>query len=161
MKKCFRIAAIMYAIATLVACSSTNDTTGDWPVPEHKLCEMDYTPAKTTFSLWAPTADEVEVRLYDNGTLAESIAMKPAEACMWTATKEGDQIGKQYTFRVKVDGEWLKETPGIFARAVTTNGERGESSTSTLPTPRVGPRISAPHSRLPTRFRFTRCTTAI
>ena len=125
MKKCFRIAAIMYAIATLVACSSTNDTTGDWPVPEHKLCEMDYTPAKTTFSLWAPTADEVEVRLYDNGTLAESIAMKPAEACMWTATKEGDQIGKQYTFRVKVDGEWLKETPGIFARAVTTNGERG------------------------------------
>ena len=125
MKKCFRIAAIMYAIATLVACSSTNDTTGDWPVPEHKLCEMDYTPSKTTFSLWAPTADEVEVRLYDNGTLAESIAMKPAEACMWTATKEGDQIGKQYTFRVKVDGEWLKETPGIFARAVTTNGERG------------------------------------
>ncbi|MBQ4540846.1 MAG: type I pullulanase, partial [Alistipes sp.] len=111
MKTSIKIAAIMLAISTLAACSSA-DTTGDWPVPEQRLCEMDYTPSKTTFSLWAPTADEVEVRLYDNGALAETIAMKPAEACMWTATKEGDQIGKQYTFRVKIDGEWLKETPG-------------------------------------------------
>ncbi|MBQ5619841.1 MAG: type I pullulanase, partial [Alistipes sp.] len=119
--KAFVAVALAYSAT---ACSS-GSVDGDWPVPEAPICEMNYTPEKTTFALWAPTAEEVEVHLYTAGVEEEVIAMQPAEACMWHAEKEGDLQGKEYTFRVKVAGEWLKETPGIFARAVTPNGERG------------------------------------
>ncbi len=112
------------ALLGLAACSS-NDTTGEWPVPDEPLTEMNYTPEKTTFTLWAPTAEEVELNLYEAGVLQQTFAMQPAEACLWTLTREGDLQGVEYTFRVKVEGEWLQPTPGIFARAVTPNGERG------------------------------------
>ena len=124
MKKLMQTALIGLLAAGAVACSS-DSVDGGWPVPETKICEMDYSAEKTTFSLWAPTAQEVEVRLYAADELEEVIPMQPIEECLWVAEKEGDQQGKSYTFRVKVEGEWLKETPSIFARAVTPNGERG------------------------------------
>ena len=124
MNKRIKTAAWSLLALGAVACSS-HSTNGDWPVPEEPICEMNYTPAKTTFTLWAPTAEEVEVTLYTAGETEEVLPMQAAESCLWVAEKEGDQQGKEYTFRVKVAGEWLKPTPGIFARAVTPNGERG------------------------------------
>ncbi|MBR5464844.1 MAG: type I pullulanase [Alistipes sp.] len=124
MKKLMQTALIGLLTVGAVACSS-DSVDGGWPVPETKICEMDYSAEKTTFSLWAPTAQEVEVRLYAADELEEVIPMQPIEECLWVAEKAGDQQGKSYTFRVKVEDEWLKETPGIFARAVTPNGERG------------------------------------
>ena len=124
MKKLMK-AFVAVALAYSATACSSESIDGSWPVPEEPICEMNYTPEKTTFALWAPTAEEVEVHLYTVGVEEEVIAMQPAEACMWHAEKEGDLAGKEYTFRVKVAGEWLKETPGIFARAVTPNGERG------------------------------------
>ena len=32
--------------------------------------------------------------------------------------------GKFYTFTIKHDGKWLDETPGVWAKAVGTNGKR-------------------------------------
>lgn len=124
MKQMLKTAAMSLFLIGAVGCSSSS-IEGGWPVPEEPICEMNYTPEKSQFTLWAPTAEEVEVRLYAANELEEVIPMQPVECCLWTAEKEGDQQGKSYTFRVKVDGEWLKETPGIFARAVTPNGERG------------------------------------
>ena len=124
MNKLFKTAALALLALSVAACSS-GSTDGDWPVPETPISEMDYTPEMTRFALWAPTAEEVEVRLYTAGELEEVLPMQPAEACLWTLCKEGDLQGKEYTFRVKVGGEWLGETPGIFAHAVTPNGERG------------------------------------
>jgi pullulanase len=34
-------------------------------------------------------------------------------------------MGKFYTFQVKINGKWLDETPGIWAKAVGINGHRG------------------------------------
>ena len=124
MQKSIKTAAWSLLALGAVACSS-EPSTGDWPIPEESICEMNYTPEKTTFSLWAPTAEEVELTLYTAGQEEEVLPMQPAESCLWVAEKEGDQQGKEYTFRVKVEGEWLQHTPGIFARAVTPNGERG------------------------------------
>ena len=123
MKRMVRMAAYALAVMGLTACASSID--GDWPIPEAPICEMNYTAEATDFALWAPTAEEVEVRIYNGEEVEQVLPMKPAEACMWQVRQEGDLKGKSYTFRVKVDGEWLQETAGIFARAVTTNGKRG------------------------------------
>ena len=73
------------AALALAACASSTDTE-DWPVPEAPISEMDYTPTATTFTLWAPTAEEVEVRLYADNQLQETLPLSPIEACQWRTT---------------------------------------------------------------------------
>ncbi len=56
---------------------------------------------------------------------SETIPLSPQPDGTWTATIEGrDLKGTYYTFRVKSCGKWLSETPGIFAKAVSLNGQR-------------------------------------
>ncbi len=98
-----------------------------YPVPSGNLTEMEYTPAVTRFSLWAPTADEVRLMLFDagdGGHAYETVSMKPFEDGTWKADVERDLKGKFYTFNVKINGKWLGDTPGINARAVGVNGKR-------------------------------------
>ena len=124
MKQIFKMGLCALVAMASVGCAST-DIAGGWPVPEAPIEEMSYSAEATEFNLWAPTADSVEVRLYADGAEVVTLAMEPAECCMWRGRIEGDHAGKSYTFRVQVDGEWKAESAGIFAKAVTINGERG------------------------------------
>ena len=38
-----------------------------YPVRSGSLTEMEYSPESTKFTLWAPTADEVRLMLFDSG----------------------------------------------------------------------------------------------
>ncbi|MFZ5428690.1 MAG: type I pullulanase [Bacteroidota bacterium] len=85
------------------------------------------TPGATTFRLWAPTALEVELRLFDNGENGEPLkvtGMKKEKNGTWAHTEKGDLENLFYTFKVN-DGEWLHEVPDPYARAVGINGIRG------------------------------------
>jgi len=86
-----------------------------------------YTKVKTTLRIWAPTAQQVELRIYGQSTGGEAIRIdqffKDKEGT-WTIALAGDFKGYYYTIRVN-DGDWLNETPGIDARAIGTNGLRG------------------------------------
>ena len=58
-----------------------------------------YTKEKTTFRLWAPTAQRAAVRLYKSGTveardLLKTIAMTADRQGTWVAEAVGDQKGK-------------------------------------------------------------------
>ncbi len=77
--------------------------------------------------IWAPTALEIEFRVYPQSNKGKAIRidqLKPSKDGCWNLELKGDFKGLYYTFRVK-DGDWLNETPGIDARAVGTNGKRG------------------------------------
>lgn len=80
------------------------------------------------FALWSPGAEAVTLRLYDdgaNGKAYDEISMtKDAASGVWRAQKHGCLYGKFYTFQVKIAGQWLKETPGVWAKAVGVNGHR-------------------------------------
>jgi pullulanase len=115
--------ALMAAVATLACCGK--QTKEAFPVPEKPILEMDYSAEKTTFEVWAPTAESAVVRLYDGDKMVEEIKMKSAEDGLWTATAKGDKKGLYYAFQVTIDGKPLKETAGIFARALNVNGDRG------------------------------------
>ena len=112
------------AMAAFVACDDEAKVDQD-DIPTKPILEMNYTPAKTSFELWAPTAERVVVRLYNGDTLAEEVAMSKGDNGLWSAKVDGDKKGMYYAFQVTVDGKTLKETAGIFARALDVNGNRG------------------------------------
>lgn len=99
----------------------------EYPVYNGPWEEMVYTPAETRFSLWAPTASEVRVMLYEHGSegsMYRMIPMEPAEDGMWNARVAEDLKGKFYAFNAKIDEVWQGDTPGLMARAVGVNGNR-------------------------------------
>lgn len=88
--------------------------------------ECVYTPEKTTFTFWSSIAEKMEVRLYNTYDAAEFdvITLQEQEGDFWTATIKGDQVGKFYTVCSYQGGEWGQESPGIFAKAVSVNGQK-------------------------------------
>lgn len=118
------------AAATVVSCApAKNEYTSFelYPVRSGSLTEMEYAPEATQFTLWAPTADEVRLMLYEageGGHAYETVSMERAEEGTWKTKVEKDLKGKFYTFNVKIDGKWQGDTPGINAKAVGVNGKR-------------------------------------
>lgn len=88
--------------------------------------ECVYTPEKTIFTFWSSVAEKMEVRLYNtyDASEFEVITLQEKEGDYWTATIKGDQVGKFYTVCSYQNGEWGQESPGIFAKAVSVNGQR-------------------------------------
>ncbi len=118
------------AMATAVGCAPAKNEYASYelyPVRSGSLTEMEYTSEATRFSVWAPTADEVRLMLYEEGEgghAYQSVNMQAGEEGVWYARVEGDLSGKFYTFNVKKDDRWLGDTPGINAKAVGVNGRR-------------------------------------
>ena len=124
------LAIIGVAATTVVSCTPAKTEYASYelyPVRSGSLTEMEYTPAATQFTLWAPTADEVRLMLFeagDGGHAYETISMEPSEEGTWKTKVEKDLMGKFYTFNVKINDKWLGDTPGINAKAVGVNGKR-------------------------------------
>lgn len=79
----------------------------DYPVPAGTLTEMTYSPQQTDFQLWAPTAEKVELRLYNagqGGKATKTVGMKRSSDGTWHATIKGNLTGRFYTFNVRQDG---------------------------------------------------------
>ena len=77
--------------------------------------EMTYSPSETVFKLFAPADAQCFVVVGD-----DTLQMKQMADTIWTATAQGDRKGETYQF--VVDG---KASPGVFAKAVSVNGEKG------------------------------------
>ena len=86
--------------------------------------EVAYTPQQTAFCLFAPNdIKSVKLRIYEKGQggkVLKTIKMKRTADEQWTATVKGDLMGRFYTFDIG-----RGETPGVFAKAVGVNGQRG------------------------------------
>lgn len=83
---------------------------------------------KTSFRVWAPTAEAVKVNLYVSGTegtddLLEEIPMQADVNGTWIAEKEGDANGIYYTYTVTINGEET-EACDPYARTTGVNGKR-------------------------------------
>lgn len=86
-----------------------------------------WSPEKIIIKIWAPTAKIVEFRLYKDGQTGEAFhktQLQAGENGTWSTVLTGDYEGRFYTFRIN-DGDWLEETPDIYARSVGVNGLRG------------------------------------
>ncbi|WHY19768.1 type I pullulanase [Paenibacillus sp. G2S3] len=87
---------------------------------------LTYSSACSSFCLWAPTAQEAELVIYDSwqGAAECKYAMIRDIRGTWRATVDGDLDGKFYTYRVRLGEQW-NEAADPYARAVGVNGDRG------------------------------------
>lgn len=98
-----------------------------WPYYAGEDLELSVSETGTHFRLWSPEAQAAEVLIYDTGRntpAVDTLEMKKAEQGTWTASVNKQLYGKYYTFRIKHNGRWLSETPGVWAKAVGVNGNR-------------------------------------
>ena len=86
--------------------------------------EVNSSPKQTTFKLFAPKdAESVTLSIYaegQGGKPLQEMMMSYSSAGYYTATLDGDWKGKFYTFDMG-----RGECPGVFAKAVGVNGQRG------------------------------------
>ena len=98
-----------------------------WPTYGGQDLELKVDASGTHFTLWSPKAEAVQVLIYDtdrNTAPVDTLQMKRGQNGTWVASVPQQLYGKFYTFRVTVGGQQLAETPGVWAKAVGTNGER-------------------------------------
>ncbi|MGK7391235.1 MAG: type I pullulanase [Candidatus Cyclobacteriaceae bacterium M2_1C_046] len=120
-----------FSIAVLFgACSEKTTETitfDEYPTAVETDLWLDYSKEASTFKLWSPAAEKVQLHLYkkgDGGEPFETHLLNTSDNGLWAKKLDGDLNGTYYTFQVMSDGEWLEETPGIYARAVGVNGKR-------------------------------------
>lgn len=98
-----------------------------WPSYSGDDLELKVDRTGTHFTLWSPKADAVRVNIYDtdrNTPPTLSLPMKKGDNGVWRVSVPEQLYGKFYTFNVTVGGKELAETPGVWAKAVGTNGLR-------------------------------------
>lgn len=114
--------------ATASAQSKYDNQFVNYPTYSGSDLELSVDGTGTHWRLWSPKAEAVQLLLYAdgiNGTPLSTLDMSfnPANGT-WTASVPDRLLGRFYTFRVKDSGRWLKETPGVWAKAVGVNGQR-------------------------------------
>ena len=100
-----------------------------------------YSPEKTVFKVWSPTATEVTLNRYATGSDYEDGAKKLGEVKMeklmdgdkwtgvWTATVEGDIVNTYYTYSITSTHPYggevqTAETQDVYSQATGVNGRR-------------------------------------
>ena len=123
---------ILITISFLISCKNDMKTTygtyEEYPVYEGSL-GLIYSPEKSRFRIWAPTAEAVKIRLYDQDLGGKSTIeqdLKKDSQGTWQATFNEDIIGKYYTFEAIINGKNMGETTDPYVKAVGTNGKRGQ-----------------------------------
>jgi pullulanase len=120
----------------------------------HAVMGATYAPAQTTFRVFAPTAREVSVVLYDEATGQAGrrvTSMQHAGKGIWSTTVTGDLAGKFYVYSLTGEGlSPANEVVDIYAVNTVDSTRRARITdlTQTNPpgwgAPQRGPRVTSP-----------------
>ncbi|MDE6161057.1 MAG: type I pullulanase [Muribaculaceae bacterium] len=120
--------ACLGALAAVAANAAADEARyAAFPTYDGDDLELRVDASGTHFTLWSPEAQAAQVLLYPtdrNSAPDDTLTMARAERGTWRASVPERLYGKFYTFRILHDGTWLAETPGVWAKAVGTNGRR-------------------------------------
>ncbi len=114
------------------------ENSANYPVYDGHDLGVNWNITGTQINIWAPTASAVTFQLYkegEGGIPFKILSLKKQIKGNWIYTLKGNWEGYFYTFKVKVENEWLSEVPDPHAKAVGVNGLRGMivNMTSTNP----------------------------
>ena len=85
-----------------------------------------YQKEETGFRVWAPTAEQVTLQLYQEGNgdcLLKRLPMEKGESGTWYTKVKGDWNGIYYTYEIALP-EGTNEVPDVYATALGVNGKR-------------------------------------
>lgn len=83
-----------------------------------------YTPESTTFKIWAPLSDTVELVLFDGEEETEKYQMDKKDKGVFEYTLEGDLLGQVYMYDVHLQ-DTINRVVDPYAKAVAINGQKG------------------------------------
>ena len=98
-----------------------------YPVYKGNDLGLTYSKKQSTFRIWAPTAEKVQLIFYNRGDdHIETGLFDMDKGADGTWVKKIARVleGKFYVFKVQVNGKWLNEVPDPYAKAVGINGKR-------------------------------------
>ena len=127
MKHILNIFFLSVVLNSCIEMKTTYISYEEYPTPVKTNLWLNYSKEASEFNLWSPTAEKVQLHLYtkgDGGKPMETYPMDADQNGLWAKRLEGDLNGTYYTYQVMIDGNWLEETPGIYAQAVGVNGKR-------------------------------------
>lgn len=88
-----------------------------------------YTPGSTTFRVWSPLSEKIELNLYTAGhgpETPETLPMEKGDKGVFTAVVEGDLSGRYYTFTVYNEAYPKgQEIVDPYAKSAGRSGRRG------------------------------------
>jgi len=84
-----------------------------------------YSQDSTTFKVWAPTATEIKLSLFEDhkSDPTETLEMDRSDKGVWSVTVEGDLHNRLYAYEV-THGNMTEYVVDPYARAVSVNGIR-------------------------------------
>lgn len=110
-----------------VLAAEMNTNYNAYPAYNGSDLEMTVDASGTHFALWSPNATEAKVLIYKtgrNGSADYDLQLTRDNNGVWRASVADKLYNYFYTFKVCVNGKWLAETPGVWAKSVGANGER-------------------------------------
>ncbi|RMF22706.1 MAG: type I pullulanase, partial [Bacteroidetes bacterium] len=120
-------ALLLLSLLPAIALAQARSTAASFPTYEGNDLGMTYSPERTRFRIWAPTAERAFLHLYESGLSGKALQtheLQPDTQGTFLLTLEGDLEGRYYTFQVEVGGRRLPETPDPWAVAAGANGRR-------------------------------------
>ncbi len=128
MKTLLSAVALTLAATAPTIAQTMESEYASWPAYGGTDLEMTVDARGTNFALWSPKAKAATVYLYNtdrNTAPYDSLEMRLGEGGVWRASVDNPLYGKFYTFRITdASGKRLAETPGVWAKAAGTNGQR-------------------------------------
>ena len=98
-----------------------------YPVYKGNDLGLSYSPKESFFRIWAPSAMQVRLLIYNdhlNPNFIEIFPMKKDIAGTWVFRWPGDHKGMYYAFSIFRDMKWWDIVPDPYAKAVGLNGKR-------------------------------------
>lgn len=85
-----------------------------------------FTPTSTSFRVWAPTASDMQLLLYNSeqGPLTQTVPMQRSDNGTWYATVQGNLSNWYYLYQVTIDGQ-TQTAVDPYADTIAVNGSRG------------------------------------
>lgn len=119
--------ALLCGVPAFNAEAAMNSNIENLPAYAGEDLELTVNQSGTHFRLWSPQASATKVFIYAtdrNSSPIDTLTMSKSENGTWAASVTDKLYGKFYTFSIEHNGKWLAETPGVWAKAVGTNGKR-------------------------------------
>lgn len=98
-----------------------------YPVYQGTDLGLSYSPASSSFRVWSPKAEAMELLLYKDGDespASRTLNMERSYDGTWFTQVSEDLNGTFYCFRAKFKGKWNNAVPDPYAKAVGVNGKR-------------------------------------
>lgn len=119
--------ALLCGVPATCAANSMESDYASLPAYNGEDLELTVDNNGTHFRLWSPQATAARVYLYNtdrNSVATDTLNMTRDQHGTWVASSSGKLFGMFYTFSINHNGKWLDETPGVWAKATSTNGRR-------------------------------------